>query len=548
MRLNQPVSTHCYALKPSHTLVSVTDTKGRITYCNPAFVEVSGFSRDELLGQAHNLVRHPDMPAEAFRDMWATIGSGLPWTGLVKNRRKNGDYYWVRANATPMFDGDTITGYLSVRTAPTPQEVTQTQALYQRLNDEAGARRQRLSLQRGRPIRLDGLSRLGRWLRGSGTRQLLLLPLLPVLLLGGLLALQVPWLVASALTVLTLPAVAYRCWQIAIEPLQQLVQDANRLAAGDLSIQPTQGGRGRIGELQLALTQMSLNLRTVVADVRDEVSQLRQSVAEIAAGNHDLSARTEAQASSLQQTAASMEQINATVAHSADSAVRGAELADSTANVAARSNEAVSTVAQTMHGIRDSSKQIAEIIHLIEGVAFQTNILALNAAVEAAHAGDQGRGFAVVAAEVRALASRSSSAAREIKQLIDASSARVATGGDQTDLALQRMSEALRSVSELNGVLSGIRDATTEQKLGISQINEAVSHMDSMTQMNAAMVEQLAAAAGSVSEQVDGVWSSMRLFRLTSGEQTLSQLDAVDLRRASKALTHRTENLVALAQ
>jgi len=185
---------------------------------------------------------------------------------------------------------------------------------------------------------------------------------------------------------------------------------------------------------------------------------------------------------------------------------------------------------------------------VIDGIAFQTNILALNAAVEAAHAGDQGRGFAVVAAEVRALASRSSSAAREIKQLIDASSARVATGGDQTDLALQRMSEALRSVSELNGVLSGIRDATTEQKLGISQINEAVSHMDSMTQMNAAMVEQLAAAAGSVSEQVDGVWSSMRLFRLTSGEQTLSQLDAVDLRRASKALTLRTENLVALAQ
>ncbi len=536
MRLNHPVSAHCYALTPAHTLVSVTDTKGRITYCNPAFIDVSGFSRTELLGQPHNLVRHPDMPEEAFRDMWATIQSGLPWSGLVKNRRKNGDYYWVRANATPMLDGEQITGYLSVRTAPSAQEVAQAEQLYQQLQAQAGRPRPRLGLMRGRAVRTGHLGRLGQWLRSSGTWQLLGLQAAPVLLLLSLLGLQMPWAVVAGLSLLALGCSGWVSWRLAVRPMQQLVKDANRLASGDLSVHPTLNGRGQIADLQLSLTQMSLNLRTVVADVRDEVSQLRQSVAEIAAGNHDLSARTESQASSLQQTAASMEQINATVAHSADAAARGASLAHNTSDIAGRSNDAVATVAQTMQGISNSSRQIAEIIHLIEGVAFQTNILALNAAVEAAHAGEQGRGFAVVAAEVRALASRSTAAAREIKQLINASSARVATGNDQTELAQQRMQEALQSVSELNTVLSGIRDAATEQKLGISQINEAVSHMDSMTQMNAAMVEQLAAAAGSVSEQVDGVWSSMRLFRLTSGEQTLSQLDAVGLRRDCKLL------------
>lgn len=191
-------------------------------------------------------------------------------------------------------------------------------------------------------------------------------------------------------------------------------------------------------------------------------------------------------------------------------------------------------MAETMRGITDSSKQIGDIIQLIEGVAFQTNILVLNAAVEAARAGDQGRGFAVVASEVRSLAQRTASAARDIKQLITESSARISTGSEQTDDALKRMQAALSAVGQVHTVLQEISSSAAEQTTGISQINEAVTHMDSITQQNAAMVEELAAAAKSLQGQVEGVSSSMRLFRLARGEITLSQMDAVTLRKEQK--------------
>ena len=231
-----------------------------------------------------------------------------------------------------------------------------------------------------------------------------------------------------------------------------------------------------------------------------------------------------------------MEEITSGVRQSAAQAAQGASMAGETSAVTQRSNAAVMSAATTMVEIAESSKQIQDIIHLIEGVAFQTNILALNAAVEAARAGDAGRGFAVVAAEVRALAQRTSSAAREIRQLITDSASRVTTGGEQTNEALSRMKEALTSVQQVGTVLNEISSAATEQQAGISQINEAIAHMDSMTQQNAAMVEELAAAASSLKDQVEEVNNSMRLFRLAQGEHTMSQLDAVGMRRDALAL------------
>jgi aerotaxis receptor len=281
---------------------------------------------------------------------------------------------------------------------------------------------------------------------------------------------------------------------------------------------------------------MSVNLRTVIGDVREEVHHLRNVVNEIATGNHDLSSRTESQASSLEQTAASMEEITGTVKQSAESAVQGAELAHRTSEVSRRSNQAVQAVSESMDGITESSRRIQEIIHLIEGVAFQTNMLALNAAVEAARAGDAGRGFAVVASEVRALAGRSAEAAKEIKRLITESAERVASGSKHAENARQRMQEVLESVLKVGAVLDGISTAATEQQTGMSQINEAVSHMDSLTQQNAALVEQVAASAQSLQGQMEGMNNSMRLFRLSGGEKTLSQLDAVNLRREFKTL------------
>jgi aerotaxis receptor len=530
VRINQPVTQRPYNFLEDQTLVSVTDLKGRITYCNSAFVEVSGYSHAELLGQPHNLVRHPDMPAEAFRDMWDTIQARLPWTGLVKNRRKNGDHYWVRANATPMLDGDQITGFLSVRTCPSAESVAAAEGLYARMRSDQAAGRETFVLHHGQVMRMDLMGRVQRMLSLQTTGKLVLGQTVAMLAVLAGVALGLPLPALAALALVAGAAVVFSTVALTVRPYAALVADANRLAAGDLSHAVQVGSGGLVGQLQQALMQMSVNLRTVVHDVRLEIDQLSIAVQEIADGNQDLSARTESQASSLEETAASMEQINGTVQQSANTAQRGVELANHTSAIATDSNEAVVSIAQTMDGISGASKRISEIIHLIESIAFQTNILALNAAVEAARAGDQGRGFAVVASEVRALAQRTTAAAKEIKTLISSSTDRVRLGEEQTATALERMAAALSAVGKVKTSLEEISNAATEQTLGVAQVNEAITQMDSITQQNAAMVEQLAATAKSLHVQVEGVSSSMRLFRLRKGEASVAQADAVALR------------------
>jgi aerotaxis receptor len=533
VRINQPVTQREYPFPSGQSLISVTDPKGRITYCNSAFVEVSGFTRDELIGQPHNLVRHPDMPAEAFRDMWETIASGLPWTGLVKNRRKDGDHYWVQANATPMRDGDRIVGFLSVRTEPTREAVQAVEQLYATMRDEAQSGRLVHVLRRGTVQRVDWAGRIAAWMRpGAGARlaglqAALALAVVGASVLGGVVA-------AAAAAVIGGAAVAWLSLRTTLGAIGPSVADANRLASGDLSQAVTEGAHGAIGELQQALRQLSVNLRAVVHDTRREVQQVEHAAREIAAGADDLSGRTESQAGSLEQTAASMEEINSTVQNSAAAAAEGARLATQTTDIAQRSHAAVQAVAETMSDIADSSRRIGEIVHVIEGVAFQTNILALNAAVEAARAGEQGRGFAVVAAEVRSLAQRTTVAAKEIRQLIADSAERVDNGARRTQEAQQRMAEALAAVGKVSHTLESISTAAVEQQNGIAQVNEAVSHMDGITQQNAAMVEQLAASSTGLSSQVESVSHSMRLFRLRSGEASMAEQDAVALRREAR--------------
>ncbi|MDR7298088.1 aerotaxis receptor [Pelomonas aquatica] len=536
MRNNLPVTQNGYALTPDQTLISITDLKGRITYCNPSFVAVSGFTQAELLGQPHNIVRHPDMPEEAFRDLWATIEAGLPWSALVKNRRKNGDFYWVRANATPVRNGERTVGYLSVRTPPSEAEVRQFEQLYATMRAEAATGRRVHVLRRGVVRRNDVLGRVAGWLRPELRGQVVALS--AVAAAGPVLA---AWAGAPGWALVLAAAASAAVASVgvmarAVKPLRQVVATANLLAGGDLTRPVEISGRGEIGELQLALAQLTVSMRTVVRDVRQEVAHLQEGARESAAGNQDLSSRTESQATSLEQTAAAMDEIGGTVRQTSDLASEGARSAHDTAGLAQRSQEAVHGVVSTMHEIADSSRRIGDIIQVIEGVAFQTNILALNAAVEAARAGEQGRGFAVVATEVRALAQRTSAAAKEIRALIEESRQRVSAGGERADAARVRMDEVMGAVSQLSRVLEQIDAAAREQSVGVGQVGEAVQQLDTLTQQNAAMVEELAASASALNGQVGRVHDTIRVFRLTAQDKSLAEVDAVGLRRdASRA-------------
>jgi methyl-accepting chemotaxis protein len=297
-------------------------------------------------------------------------------------------------------------------------------------------------------------------------------------------------------------------------PLTEAQRVAGAIAEGDLSQRIESAGRDETADLLRALAAMQQRLHALVGQVRGAAETIRGASVEVASGNADLSSRTEQTASSLQQTASSMEQLTGTVRQSADSANTANQLASSAASVARRGGEVVTQVVTTMDEIQTSSKKIADIIGTIDGIAFQTNILALNAAVEAARAGEQGRGFAVVAGEVRSLAQRSAEAAKEIKALIGASVERVESGSQLVRNAGSTMGEIVASVQRVSDIIGEISAAATEQSQGIGQVNVAVTELDQMTQQNAALVEQSAAAAESLKDQAGKLAGVVSTFRL----------------------------------
>ncbi len=310
---------------------------------------------------------------------------------------------------------------------------------------------------------------------------------------------------------------AFLAWRISLsitKPLQDALSIARRVAAGDLSAQPAVTGKDEVSEVLHALRAMNDALRTVVSEVRRGTDSVAVASAEISAGNSDLSVRTEAQAGSLEQAASAMEQLTATVKHNAHSARQASEQVSSSAEIAIRGGLAVREVVSMMDDIKDSSRQMVEIISVIDGIAFQTNILALNAAVEAARAGEQGRGFAVVAAEVRNLAQRSASAAKEIKVLIQTSLTKIGSGSVLAGGAGATMDEVVHSVRAVASRIGEIAQASQEQSAGIDEINQAVMQIDDMTQQNATLVEQAATAAGSLQAQAAALTNAVATFRL----------------------------------
>ncbi|CAN5907845.1 PAS domain-containing methyl-accepting chemotaxis protein [soil metagenome] len=514
MRNNQPVSGQEFQFPDNATLMSTTDTQSHITYANDAFVAVSGFSRDEIDGQPHNMVRHPDMPKEAFADMWKTLQGGEPWTALVKNRRKNGDHYWVRANAVPTIRGGRTTGYISVRTKPTRDEVAGAEAFYRDVREgKAGDR----SFKKGIVVRTGAMA----WrslLQTLPVRWRIRWPLIgmaPAVALGAW-ALGVSGGALGGIAAMTALCAALASWWLEVQiaqPLEAVRAQGLRIASGDTAANLRLDRIDEIGMIMRTIDQLGLMLRWVIDDVSDQVLTVKSATGEIAQGNSDLSARTEQAAASVEETASSMEEMTATVKNNADTTRQADRLSGSASEAAARGGVAVAEVVHTMNDITASSKQIADIIGTIDGIAFQTNILALNAAVEAARAGERGRGFAVVASEVRSLAQRSASAAKEIKGLIAASVEKVESGAKLVDDAGKTMDDIVTQVKLVSDLIAEISSATAEQSSGITQVSQAVGHLDQITQQNAALVEQSAAASQSLEQQATLLAQAVSVLR-----------------------------------
>ncbi|GAB4562074.1 MAG: PAS domain-containing methyl-accepting chemotaxis protein [Rhizobacter sp.] len=516
-RPSRPVTQREYQFPDGVTLLSATDTASHIAYANGAFVRTSGYSCEELLGQPHNLVRHPDMPREAFADMWRSLKQGQSWTALVKNRRKDGDHYWVRANAAPMRRGGQVVGYLSVRTKPSRTEIDAAETLYRRFRE---GRTQGLAFDRGLIVRT-GLMRWASVLQVLPTAWRVRVPIIMLVMLSGA-TLASALVGGDATTTAALASLGLVGLLLAngfIEsqvttPLRHIVAVAQQIASGEPTESVPLNRCDDVGMLLRAINQAGLNLRSLVDDVQEQTTGIETASKEIAAATSHLSGRTEQSASNLEETASSMEQMTATVRQNADTAHEANKLATSASQIAAKGGTAVGDVVSTMALITHASRKIADIIGVIDGIAFQTNILALNAAVEAARAGEQGRGFAVVAAEVRNLAQRSAQAAKEIKSLIADSVDKVESGSKVVSSAGQTMADVVSQVQRVSELIAEITSASAEQSTGIAQVSQAVNQLDEMTQQNAAMVEQSSAAAGSMQEQAQRLSHAVQVFSM----------------------------------
>ncbi|WP_454709681.1 methyl-accepting chemotaxis protein [Delftia acidovorans] len=518
MRRNVYVTQREYPLSEGETLLSVTDLKGRIVYANDAFIRVSGFEAAELYGKAHSIVRHPDMPAAAFADMWSTIQRGLPWSALVKNRRKNGDHYWVRANASPIRHAGAVVGYLSVRTRPEPCEVQQHAALYEQIN--AGVRS--LGLHRGFPVGRGAVGALQRWWRFRPLAWRVQAVVAGLWLLGS------AGLWSSALQASAVPLAqvwpAWLIWSLAcvaagqwlrrrlLMPLAALRGQAQAVASGQQTDARFLQRTDEIGAIGSAVRQTGLNLVSLVGDIQGKSDQVRRCALAVQQGSTELSDRTEAAAASLEQSAQAMQALASAIERSSAQAGEAAARARHGVDMAGQSSRMVVQLDQGMRGVAQTSDQVGQISSLIDGIAFQTNLLALNAAVEAARAGEHGKGFAVVADEVRGLSQRSAHAARQIKALIEASQQQVA----QSCAMAREVGEAMLAVQadmrEQLVLAEGMQAASQAQAGGVQQVQAAVQQLEQMTQHNAALARDTIGHAQLLAGQAQALEAAASVF------------------------------------
>jgi len=534
VRENLPVTNREVALHGDDFIVSITDTQGHITYANDAFMRLTGYAHDELIGQPHNLLRHPDMPPEVFADMWSTIQNGYPWHGFIKSRCKNGDYSWGEAGVTPIMQGTAISGFVSVRTKPRPEVIEEYERHYA---DMRNGNPHKLAVREGVVHRTGLLGLINRFLSIPFYKRLwitlgalgmlgLYIGWAPMLAGSGVLpqflVTHGTWLSAAGGCVFALGMLAtviYLDVRISI-PLLRATRIAQRVVSGDISARFDVEHGAELRRFLSALNLMNAKLTAVLLDVRVNVQGTAEAVTQLTQGSVDLSNRTERQADRVRGTAQNSTDLTRAVEGNVHSVHDVSSLASRAKSIAHQGMQMASQAVSTMEQIDDDSRKVADISAVIDGIAFQTNILALNAAVEAARAGQQGRGFAVVASEVRALAERSAHAAREIKTLIESTRSRILDGARIVREAGQTIEGVVESIDAVARSVDAIRLATDQQAQGVANINDAVAELDEVTQQNAALVEESSAAANMLGQRMSRLEEVVEVFSVSKTAQT----------------------------
>ncbi len=543
MRINHPVTQREYRFPDNETLLSMTDTKSHIGYANAAFIRISGFSPDELMGQPHNMVRHPDMPEEAFADMWRSFKAGQSWQALIKNRRKDGDHYWVCANAAPMLRNGTLTGYLSVRTKPTPSQVDAAGKLYARFKQGKASG---LAFHRGLIVRTGFM----RWLSA-----LQLLPVawrvrLPLLALGivvgGALSragMEGPTLGALVATVVV--GLLLTDWFIEAQvtrPLKQLVGAAQQVASGEAAVDLGLNRCDEIGMIARGINQAGLNLQSMVADVADNAVQVLAAAEEITRAVEAQAATSSEMSSSMAEITSTMEELSASSTLIADHSKAVVQVAGVTLDGSRKGAEAMELVLDRMNGISvdnqkslqeivelgAKSKEIGKIMEIINTVADQTKLIAFNAALEAASAGEAGKRFSVVASEIRRLADSVSASTEEIAGKIneiqgsinrlvlssEKGASSIGAGSAASRNTAERLGEIIAAATAASTAAEQISLSTQQQKTASGQVVVALREIAAASSNTAGAVNRIS----QISKEMSGL--SARLDRMVRLFQT----------------------------